>query len=151
MSLLDRERIKLISLQKKIGPALKKVDAEFLRMTRGNSPLTREICDHIHRGKSKKFRWVCKFNAFRPIHSNGLQVLGTHHRAHAGAPGVAAPVAGDARDGDQVFAGRTDGDYLDVLVAQVALQVALELQAGHACDAGVGHHAGFVIVDEEIA
>ena len=56
MSLLDRERIKLISLQKKIGPALKKVDEEFLQITRGDSPLTREICDHIHQGKSKRFR-----------------------------------------------------------------------------------------------
>lgn len=56
MSLLDRERIKLISLQKKIGPALKKVDSEFLRITRGDSPLTQEICDHIHQGKSKRFR-----------------------------------------------------------------------------------------------
>lgn len=56
MSLLDRERIKLVSLQKKIGPALKKVDAEFLRITEGDSPLTREICEHIRQGKSKKFR-----------------------------------------------------------------------------------------------
>ncbi len=56
MSLLDRERIKLISLQKKIGPALEKVDAEFLRITTGDSPLTREICDHVRQGTSKKFR-----------------------------------------------------------------------------------------------
>lgn len=56
MSLLDRERIKLISLQKKIGADLKKVDAEFLRITRGDSPLTQDICDHIRQGKSKRFR-----------------------------------------------------------------------------------------------
>jgi len=56
MSLLDRERIKLITLQKKIGPALKLVDAEFRRITDGDSPLTRDICDHIRQGKSKRFR-----------------------------------------------------------------------------------------------
>jgi len=54
--MLERERIKLITLQKKIGPTLKLVDEEFQRITDGNSPLTREICDHIRLGKSKKFR-----------------------------------------------------------------------------------------------
>ena len=54
--MLERERIKLITLQKKIGPHLKLVDEEFRRITEGNSPLTRDICDHIRQGKSKKFR-----------------------------------------------------------------------------------------------
>jgi octaprenyl-diphosphate synthase len=56
MSLLDRERIKLITLQRKIAPALAEVDREFARIAGGDSPLTREICDHIGRGKSKRFR-----------------------------------------------------------------------------------------------
>jgi len=56
MGLVDRERIKLITLQKKIGPALEQVDEEFRRITDGDSPLTIEICDHIRRGKSKRFR-----------------------------------------------------------------------------------------------
>jgi octaprenyl-diphosphate synthase len=56
MSLVDRERIKLISLQRKIGPALKKVDEEFAAITDGDSPLTHEICNHILQGKSKRFR-----------------------------------------------------------------------------------------------
>ncbi len=56
MSLMDHERIKLITLQKKIGPALQKVDAEFRRITDGDSPMTRAICEHILRGTSKKFR-----------------------------------------------------------------------------------------------
>ncbi|MCB1184410.1 polyprenyl synthetase family protein [bacterium] len=56
MGLVDRERIKLITLQKKIGPALELVDAEFRRITDGDSPLTIEICDHIRQGKSKRFR-----------------------------------------------------------------------------------------------
>ena len=56
MSLMDRERIKLITLQRKIGPALKKVDTEFRRITDGDSPMTRAICEHILQGKSKKFR-----------------------------------------------------------------------------------------------
>ena len=56
MGLVDRERIKLITLQKKIGPALKQVDSEFRRITDGDSPLTVDICDHIRQGKSKRFR-----------------------------------------------------------------------------------------------
>jgi len=56
MGLVDRERIKLITLQKKIGPALAQVDEEFRRITDGDSPLTIEICDHVRRGKSKRFR-----------------------------------------------------------------------------------------------
>ena len=56
MGLVDRERIKLVTLQRKIGPALKLVDREFRRITEGDSPLTREICDHIRQDKSKRFR-----------------------------------------------------------------------------------------------
>ncbi len=56
MGLVDRERIKLVTLQRKIGPALKLVDREFRRITEGDSPLTREICEHIRQGKSKRFR-----------------------------------------------------------------------------------------------
>ncbi len=56
MGFVDRERIKLLTLQKKIGPALALVDEEFRRITAGDSPLTSEICDHIHLGKSKRFR-----------------------------------------------------------------------------------------------
>ncbi len=56
MGLVDKERIKLITLQRKIGPALTLVDKEFRAITDGDSPLTREICDHIRKGKSKKFR-----------------------------------------------------------------------------------------------
>ena len=56
MSMLERERIKLITLQKKVAPALAEVDAAFRRITDGDSPLTREICDHIRQGKSKRFR-----------------------------------------------------------------------------------------------
>ena len=56
MSLLDRERIKLITLQRKIAPALKEVDRQFSAITDGDSPLTKEICDHIRQGKSKRFR-----------------------------------------------------------------------------------------------
>ena len=56
MGMLERERIKLITLQKKIGPTLKLVDEEFQRITDGESPLTSRICDHIRQGTSKKFR-----------------------------------------------------------------------------------------------
>ena len=56
MGLVDRERIKLATLQLKIAPALEAVDREFQRITTGDSPLTRDICDHIRQGKSKRFR-----------------------------------------------------------------------------------------------
>ncbi len=56
MGLVDRERIKLATLQLKIAPALAAVDREFQRITTGDSPLTRDICDHIRQGKSKRFR-----------------------------------------------------------------------------------------------
>jgi octaprenyl-diphosphate synthase len=56
MSMLEHERIKLITLQQKIAPALAAVDAEFQRLTAGETPLTREICAHILQGTSKRFR-----------------------------------------------------------------------------------------------
>ena len=56
MSLLDRERIKLITLQKKIRPALARFEDEFAAVMNGGTPLTQEICDHILKGKSKRFR-----------------------------------------------------------------------------------------------
>ena len=56
MSMLESERVKLATLQKKIAPALAEVDEEFRRITDGDSPLTREICDHIRQGRSKRFR-----------------------------------------------------------------------------------------------
>ncbi|MBM4130041.1 polyprenyl synthetase family protein, partial [bacterium] len=56
MGLVDRERIKLATLQIKIAPALAAVDREFRRLTTGDSPLTRDICSHVLQGKSKKFR-----------------------------------------------------------------------------------------------
>ncbi len=56
MSMLESERVKLATLQQKIAPALAEVDEEFRRITDGDSPLTREICDHIRQGRSKRFR-----------------------------------------------------------------------------------------------
>ncbi len=56
MGFVDKERIKLITLQRTIAPALKAMEAEFQRITEADSPLTQEICDHIRQGKSKRFR-----------------------------------------------------------------------------------------------
>jgi len=56
MSILDRERIKRITLQKKMGPPLRRVEEEFAAITVGDSPLTSAICAHILKGKSKRFR-----------------------------------------------------------------------------------------------
>ncbi|PIV80711.1 hypothetical protein COW53_08270 [bacterium CG17_big_fil_post_rev_8_21_14_2_50_64_8] len=56
MGLVDRERIKLVTLQRTIAPALARMEEEFQRITEASSPLTREICDHIRLGRSKRFR-----------------------------------------------------------------------------------------------
>jgi len=54
--MLEHERIKLVTLQQKIAPALAAVDVEFQRLAAGDTPLTREICAHILQGTSKRFR-----------------------------------------------------------------------------------------------
>jgi octaprenyl-diphosphate synthase len=56
MSLLDRERIQLITLQQKIGPALKRFETELAKILTDSQGLTRQICDHILEGRSKRFR-----------------------------------------------------------------------------------------------
>ncbi len=56
MGFVDKERIKLITLQRTIAPALEEMEAEFQRITEADSPLTREIIEHIRQGKSKRFR-----------------------------------------------------------------------------------------------
>jgi len=56
MSQMDKERIKLITLQTKIETALNEVAEMFTNITDGDSPLTHEICMHIQQGNSKKFR-----------------------------------------------------------------------------------------------
>ena len=56
MSLLDQERVKLWALQKVIGPELKRFDETYDALVRGETPLIDEICTHVKRGKSKRFR-----------------------------------------------------------------------------------------------
>jgi len=56
MSLLDQERVKLWALQKIIGPELKRFDEVYDELVGGDTPLVDEICTHVKRGKSKRFR-----------------------------------------------------------------------------------------------
>jgi octaprenyl-diphosphate synthase len=56
MSILDSDRIKLLSLQKIISPELKRFDAMYDDMMQGVTPLMNEVCEHIKKGKSKRFR-----------------------------------------------------------------------------------------------
>jgi octaprenyl-diphosphate synthase len=56
MSLRDFERIKLITLQKRIASAMSRFEEEFAAAASGDTPLTREICAHILKGRSKRFR-----------------------------------------------------------------------------------------------
>ncbi len=56
MGIMDKERIKLVTLQRTIAPALADMEREFQRITEADSPLTRKIIDHIRKGKSKRFR-----------------------------------------------------------------------------------------------
>jgi len=56
MSLVDQERIKLWALQKIIGPELERFDQVYDDLVRGDTPLINEVCDHVKKGKSKRFR-----------------------------------------------------------------------------------------------
>ncbi len=46
---------------------------------------------------------------------NGLEPLGTHHRAYAGASGRPAKIVDDGRNERNFFAGRSDAGYADVI------------------------------------
>jgi octaprenyl-diphosphate synthase len=56
MALPNRELIELITLQQLVAPDLALFEAEFSRITDDTTPLTREICEHLLKGKSKRFR-----------------------------------------------------------------------------------------------
>ena len=56
MSLLDRERIQLWSLQKTIGGELDRFDDAYARLMTGETPLIEDVCAHVRQGKSKRFR-----------------------------------------------------------------------------------------------
>lgn len=56
MSLLDRERIQLWSLQKIIGGELDRFDDVYTRLMTGETPLIEDVCAHVRQGKSKRFR-----------------------------------------------------------------------------------------------
>lgn len=56
MSLLDRERIQLWTLQKIIGTELDRFDDAYARLMTGETPLIEDVCAHVRRGKSKRFR-----------------------------------------------------------------------------------------------
>lgn len=56
MSLLGEEHAKLSNLQKAIAPDLARFEKQFADLLAGGSPLVREICAHIQRGRSKRFR-----------------------------------------------------------------------------------------------
>lgn len=56
MSLLDRERVKLLSLQQIVAPELARFEAELAGLMDGGSSLVREICGHLRQGRSKRFR-----------------------------------------------------------------------------------------------
>jgi len=56
MTLLNRERSQLWRLQQIVAPELKRFEAELAAVMAGGTPLVREICDHLQRGRSKRFR-----------------------------------------------------------------------------------------------
>ncbi len=56
MSLIDNERLKLLSLRKTIAPELERLEGVFDAFLEGETPLLRDICAHIRRGKGKLFR-----------------------------------------------------------------------------------------------
>jgi len=56
MSLLDRQRVQLLTLQRIIGGELKRFDTVFDGMMSGETPLIEAVCAHVRHGKSKRFR-----------------------------------------------------------------------------------------------
>ncbi len=56
MSLLDRERIQLWTLQKIIGGELDRFDEIYTDLMTGETPLIEDVCAHVRAGKSKRFR-----------------------------------------------------------------------------------------------
>jgi octaprenyl-diphosphate synthase len=56
MPLPDHERIKLVMLQRRIQPALDRMQAAYGQLLSSDSALTAEVCNHIRQGRSKLFR-----------------------------------------------------------------------------------------------
>ncbi|HPF35272.1 MAG TPA: polyprenyl synthetase family protein [Candidatus Krumholzibacteria bacterium] len=56
MSLLDRQRVQLLTLQRIIGGELKRFEAAYDAMMSGETPLIEDVCAHVRNGKSKRFR-----------------------------------------------------------------------------------------------
>ena len=56
MPLAGEDRVKLQSLQEWISGDLSALEAEVDRLLRSDDPMVQEICDHLARGKGKRFR-----------------------------------------------------------------------------------------------
>ncbi len=56
MSLLDRSKISLATLRRLVAGDLSRFETAFAEVAVGDTELTRDICDHIRKGKSKRFR-----------------------------------------------------------------------------------------------
>jgi octaprenyl-diphosphate synthase len=56
MTLQNRKPIELITLQQLVAPDLARFEQEFARIAEDTTPLTREICAHLLKGRSKRFR-----------------------------------------------------------------------------------------------
>ena len=54
-------------------------------------------------------------------HSHRFEILGAHHRPHSGAPRRIPGFGEQTGERDQIFAGRTDADHLDLRVLQFLL------------------------------
>ena len=56
MSLRDRERIQLFTLQRKIAGALRQFEESFAAVIEARTDLTQEICTHLRKSNGKRFR-----------------------------------------------------------------------------------------------
>ncbi len=56
MSLLDRQRVKLLTLQQVVAPELERFETQFASLMAGGPALVQDICGHIQQGRSKRFR-----------------------------------------------------------------------------------------------
>ena len=91
---------------------------------------------------------ICHRDGFRPVDDNRLDLLGTHHRTHAAASGLAAIIVVDAGIRDQVLAAQADDRDLE-LFAKFFLELLFHRKGGFAPQVGGIAQFDLIIINEK--
>ena len=83
-------------------------------------------------------------------HDDGLEVLGAHHRAHAGAAVGAVGHVHDRGEADQLLAGRAGLGDLDLVVTELGLEEIVHLGRGPAPQVTGGAQLGLAVVEPQV-